>query len=328
MSFRLQIDNVENLGGETCIRGRLIEGAYFGPQSIRVKDSTGKSRTATILSHELINPQDWPVTADHGTQLVLHIAKSSPPFIIDAGSPVEGLGSVALRRDCIDLSRELSEPLFWGNFSTLYMVSEENDSPYEEFLGLSQNDVNNYYTRFLAPLINSKTWPIFPLVIDRDRYVDVEWAGGAEYQDRVWIGSRVSEHRALLGYQSGHFSVPGLRPSELAWLLERIAQTTAHPASGLLLVPMCYLPEPDARLIETLANLCARIPGARVELADTMATNMVEHQVVGVNARWEWRASIGWCSTCRYSQRNPQSPLSILSEADFGFIDLFFSEVR
>jgi hypothetical protein len=88
MSFRLQIDNVENLGGETCIRGRLIEGAYFGPQSIRVKDSTGKSRTATILSHELINPQDWPVTADHGTQLVLHIAKSSSPFIIDAGSPV------------------------------------------------------------------------------------------------------------------------------------------------------------------------------------------------------------------------------------------------
>ena len=59
-----------------------------------------------------------------------------------------------------------------------------------------------------------------------------------------------------------------------------------------------------------------------------MATNMVEHQVVGVNARWEWRASIGWCSTCRYSQRNPKSPLSILSEADFGFIDLFFSDVR
>jgi hypothetical protein len=34
------------------------------------------------------------------------------------------------------------------------------------------------------------------------------------------------------------------------------------------------------------------------------------------------------CSTTGPRVRNPQSPLSILSEADFGFIDLFFSEVR
>jgi hypothetical protein len=77
-----------------------------------------------------------------------------------------------------------------------------------------------------------------------------------------------------------------------------------------------------------LANLCARIPGAKVELANLMAANMVERQVAEANARWEWRAGLGWCSTCPYSQRNPQSAMSILSEADFGFIDLFFSDVR
>ena len=326
MSFRLRVESIDNLGGETHIRGRLVEGAYFAPQSIRLKDTTGKVRTATILSHELINPQGWPVTADHDTLLVLHIVKSSPPFTIDVDSLVEGIGSVALRQDGIDLSKELSKPQFWGNFSTLYMVSEENEYPYEDFLGLSGNDLNSYYTNFLAPFFASTTWPIFPLEIDHDRYVEVEWAGGAEYQDRVWIGSRVSERRALLGYDSGHFSLPGLRSSELVWLLERIAQTTAHPASGLLLVPMCYLPEPDTRLTEMLTSLCARIPGANVELAGTMAANMVKNQVV--DARWERRNGLGWCSTWLYSQRNPRSPLSVLSEDDFGFIDLFFREVE
>ena len=327
MSFRLRIESIENLGGEVRIRTRLIEGVYFGPQSIRLKDTMGNWRTAIIVGHTLINPQDWPVTADHHTQLELSIATPRPPFAIDIDSPIEGMGSVALRQDSIDLSIELSNPLFWGNFSTLCMASEAIERPYEEFLGLSQNDVNNYYTDFLSPLLHSVAWPVFPLEIDSDRYVEVEWASGVEFQDRVWIGSRASAHRALLGYDSGHFSLPGLRPNELVWLLERLGQTSAHPASGLLLVSMCYVPEPDTLLTERLTSLCARIPGARFELAGTMAANMVERQLAPAGARWERKAGLGWCSTWMYSQRNPQSPMSVLSEAEFGFIDQFFSEV-
>ncbi len=326
MSFRLRVDSTENLGNETCIRGRLVEGAYFGPQYIRLKDTTGKERTATILSHGLIAPQDWPVMAGHDTQLELYIATPGPHFSINANSLVEGLGSVLLRRDSIDLSKELSNPLFWGNFSILYMDSESTERPYEELLGLRQDEVNNYYTEFLEPLINSATWPIFPLEVDSDRYVEFECAGGAEYQNRAWIGSRASGQRALLGYDSGHFSLPGLRPSELVWLLKALEQTTAHPASGLLLVPMCYLAKPDALLTETLTNLCARIPGARVELASTMAGNMIECQVVP-EAKWERRLGFGWCSNWRYSQRNPQSLMSVLSEAEFNFVERFFSDV-
>jgi len=326
MSFRLRIDSVKYLGSETLICGRLIEGAYFGPQYVRLKDTAGNEWTTTILSHRLISPEGWPVTADHDSQLQLNVSTPSPPFAIDTRSPLEGLGNVTFRKGCIDLSRELSDPLFWGNFCDLHMASESIERPHEDFLGLSQDEVNSYYTQVLSPYFESPTWPIFPLQIDSDRYVEIEYAGGAEYQDRVWIGSRISGQRALLGYTSGHFSLPGLRPIELIWLLARLEQIATCPASGLLLAPMCYLSEANALLTEKITTLCARIPGANSRLAGTMAANMVERQMVP-NAKWERRPHIGWCSNWQYSQRNPESPMSVLAEADFGFIDQFFSEV-
>lgn len=120
------------------------------------------------------------------------------------------------------------------------------------------------------------------------------------------------------------FSLPGLRPRELLWLLDRLELSTAHPASGLLLVPMCYLSGPDDLPIDRLAKLCVRIPGARKELARAIAANMRDHLVVPDN-RWQLRPDFGSCSTWSYSQRNPQSALS---ERDFKFIESFFSEVR
>jgi hypothetical protein len=207
------------------------------------------------------------------------------------------------------------------------MVSDTIERPYEGFLGLSQDEVNSYYSDFLSPFCDSTAWPIFPLEIDGDRYVEIEWAGGAEPQERVWIGSRGTGQRALLGYNSGHFSLPGLRPSELAWLLDRLENSKAHPASGLLLVSMCYLRKPDALLTESLTRLCTRIPRGGAELAGTMAANMVEYRVVP-EVRWQRRDGFGWCNSWVYSQRNPQHPMSVLSEGGFEFVDQFFSEVR
>ena len=103
MSFRLRVNSTENLGDETCIRGRLIEGAYFGLQYIRLKDKTGKERVTTILSHGMTGALNWPVTADHDTQLELYIATPEPHFVIDMSTPIEGLCSVLPRRDSIDL---------------------------------------------------------------------------------------------------------------------------------------------------------------------------------------------------------------------------------
>jgi len=44
------------------------------------------------------------------------------------------------------------------------------------------------------------------------------------------------------------------------------------------------------------------------------------------NAKWERRPHFGWCSNWQYSQRNPESPMSVLAEAEFGFIDQFWGE--
>jgi sucrose-6-phosphate hydrolase SacC (GH32 family) len=57
-----------------------------------------------------------------------------------------------------------------------------------------------------------------------------------------------------------------------------------------------------------------------------MAANVVEN-LVTPEAMWEHRTGIGWCSNWDYSQRNPESFMSVLSEADFRFIELFFREV-
>lgn len=328
MSFRLRIEEIENLGAETRIRGRLLVGAFFGPQSIRLQDVSGKQWTAPIIGVEMSNTQGSPVTADHDAQLDFYIATPSPPLAIDINTPIESLGSVIPRRDSIDLTKELSNPLFWANFVSLHMHSEAMEDPADDFFpGLTGHDVGNYYKDFLSPLIDGETWPIFLLEIDGDRYAEIEWAGGAECQDRLWIGSKASNQRALLGYFSAHHSLPGLRQSELIWLLDRLEQTSAHPASGLLLVPMCYFPEADAKIVERLTGLCARIPEAKIELAGTMAANMVE-RLIDPGVTWQRRTAFGWCSTNEYSQRNPESVMSVLSEAEFRFIHQFFAEVR
>jgi hypothetical protein len=327
MSFRLRIDRAESLGGETRIHGVLVEGAYFGPQYVRFTSATGIVATATIVSHELIEPRAWPITARADARVVLYLASPDPHVAMDAGGVIEGLGSVLLRSEAVDLSGELSNPLFWGNFAVLHMDSDAFERPDKDLLGLYPDNVDGYYTDVISPLIDSSAWPIFQLEIDGDRYVEAEWAGGAEYQNRLWIGSKASGQRALLGYNSGHFSLPGLRPSELVGLIEMLERGKAHPAAGLLLAPLCYLPAPEARLTGRLADLCARIPGVQAGHAATLACNLTARLVVP-DAVWERRPDLGWCSTSPYSQRNPESAMSVLSEVDFRFIRQFLADVR
>jgi hypothetical protein len=231
-----------------------------------------------------------------------------------------------LRQASVEISEELSNPLFWGNFAILYLASEENEYPYRTFLGLTDSEVNGYYTDFLEPLIESPTWPIFKLPIDDDRYAEIEWAGElGEYQTRLWIGSHRLGRRALLGYDSGHFSLPALRRDEFVWLLGKLERGGAHPASGLLLAPMCYLPAEDALVAKKIADLCSRLPGAKGSRAADAADALMRRMIVP-EARWERKPSLGWCSGWTYSQRNPRSLLSVLTETDFAFIDQFFNE--
>lgn len=154
MSFCLRVDSTEVQGDELCIRRRLIAGAYFGPQYIRLSDTAGSTRDPEPRLRQLSRLAGHR-RSRHAAEL--YIANPNPRFAVGVKSLVEGLGSVTLRRDSIDLAKELSNPLFWGNFSVLYMSSESRERPYQEFLRLSPDDVNDYYTDFLSPLIDSDT---------------------------------------------------------------------------------------------------------------------------------------------------------------------------
>src|SRR5262245_22041094 len=94
MSFTLRIDDIVDLHEETCIRGRLVTGAYSGPQAIRLTGRTGARRTARIVRHALTGAVGWPIVPDHYVRLGLYIDTPGAPFFINPNSLVEGIGDV------------------------------------------------------------------------------------------------------------------------------------------------------------------------------------------------------------------------------------------
>lgn len=93
MSFTLRVGDIVDLGDRTWLRAQLAEGAYYGPQDIRLTSTTGERRTTAILRHTLTGLLGWPIMPDHHVRLDLYIATLRPPFSIDTSRLVEGVGS-------------------------------------------------------------------------------------------------------------------------------------------------------------------------------------------------------------------------------------------
>jgi len=150
------------------------------------------------------------------------------------------------------------------------------------------------------------------------RYLELEMARGVEYQDRVWIGHISGSDRELLGYHSGHFSLPALRTEEASWF----ATQTKFAPSGLLWLSAAYL-EGEEYLL-ALAEECAwRVPGLRRGRKTAMAKALLKNVAVE-GLSWTFDSTLGWVNNWRYSQRNPKSALSILKPDGFTYIREFF----
>ncbi|MBX7223643.1 MAG: hypothetical protein K1Y36_27260 [Blastocatellia bacterium] len=134
---------------------------------------------------------------------------------------------------------------------------------------------------------------------------------------RPWIGTAWESSRILLGCHSGHFSLPSFRLEEVLWLAETSGVAT------LLWLTGTYL-EPDQAPAGLVRNLVSRIPAVRrnclAALCDTLADGLT-----GTNAGWTYDSTLGWINHSRYSQRNPQSHLSLLKPEDFSAIRKFFA---
>jgi hypothetical protein len=176
-----------------------------------------------------------------------------------------------------------------------------------------------YETRIHSHVL-AGTWPYVRVVLPSARYIELEMAEGVEYQDRIWIGDQSDKQRVLLGYHSGHFSLPALRPEEVRWL----AEATHADVSNLLWLTATYLEE-GADLLALANALASKLPGILPGKAGTVAQVLHSNQEIA-DLKWVRDMELGWINNWIYSQRNPSSLLSNLDKEGFAYIRSFFPE--
>jgi hypothetical protein len=188
MPFKLKVSSVEYQGDEIEISGRLIEGAYAGPEAVIIHGQDGTSITAPVTHHILLLPEDWPILPSYDTTLTLSIAAPTSAFRVDESQIVIGLGTIFENPYRIDISHVLSEGVFWAMQLSLSLGSEDVDEPNEAYFGISDDEINNYYLELIDSKFGAGVWPYIRLPLDEARFVEIEFAASIEYQDRFWIG--------------------------------------------------------------------------------------------------------------------------------------------
>lgn len=288
----------------------------MGPEAVLITSGDGRECRTHVHSHGMEFPKGWPVLPEHfETVVILYV-----PRLPDGFSPVSitGLGAIEIGAERVDVTHLLALPEFWAMQMSLHFMSEDIEDPALEFLGIGPDRANEWYESSISNLQSSGQWPYVRIPLPDARYIELEMAASIQYQDRVWIGHLSGSNRVLLGYHSGHFSLPALRHAEVAWL----ADQTPSSASPLLWLSAAYL-ETGTFPVALARELVSHIPGAAKSKISLMADTILEHITVS-GLRWSPDPKLGWVNNWDYSQRNPTSPLSILSLPDFAYIRTFF----
>jgi hypothetical protein len=235
MPFTFQPVQIKRHGNELEVRGRVLTGAYYGPEAVVLRSKAGDELVAHIHSHSIEFPEGWPVVPEHRmTVLILEVSAVPPDFEV---ASLTGIGAVGPARERIDITDALVEPQFWAMQAVLHFTSDDVDDPCLEWLGVHSDDANQWYEARINSHLLAGRWPYIRVSLPSSRYIELELAGGVEYQDRVWIGRESGTKKVLLGYHSGHFSLPALRREEVAW----VAAETAFAASNLLWLSATYM---------------------------------------------------------------------------------------
>ena len=303
--------------GEFVLRGRILSGAFFGPEAIVMRSSDGTEFVAHVRQHGMESPEGWPVVAQH-RETTLVLRTPLPPLGFEVVE-VEGIGVIAKASERIDMSNILLEPEFWAMHLGQHCESEDIEDPGLEWLGVTQRQVSDWYVERIQDPIERGVWPYLRVAVSSSKYIELEMAGGVEYQDRIWIGDASASARALLGYHSGHFSLPALRVEELT----HIAELTGWAPVNLLWLSATYLEE-DRDIGPLVMRLVSGVPGLASEHREVMAEAFLEGLKVN-GLKWLHDPTLGWINNWIYSQRNPQSLLSTLKSDDFAYIQRFFA---
>jgi hypothetical protein len=266
--FRFKPSSVARVGNELELRGRIMSGAFFGPENAILRSATGDECRTHIHSHGMEYPEAWPVLPQHRTVLILRIPLPRPGFDV---SELVGQGTVGPASERVDVTRVLDEPEFWAIQASRHLAAEEVDDPGFEWFGVPSDVASEWYESTIDCHIRSGVWPYIRIDLPGDRYIELEMAGGVEYQDRVWIGTSSGASRVLLGYHSGHFSLPALRINEVMWLTSK---TALGPANLLWLTTAYVGAEDSPPSIAT--EVASRVNGVRPGKAKVISNALLE----------------------------------------------------
>jgi hypothetical protein len=317
MPFTFKVIGVTRESDELVLSGRILSGAFFGPEAIIMRSSDGTEFASYVLQHGMESPEGWPVVPQH-RQTTLTLRTPLPPHGFNVVE-LEGVGVVAQASGRIDMSNMLLEPEFWATQLELHCQSDDTENPGLEWLGVTQQAASEWYLERIQAPINRGVWPYLRVEVEASKYIEFEMAGGAEYQDRILIGDTSTGERALLGYHSGHFSLPALRIEELA----HIAQLTEWAPANLLWLSATYMQD-DRDIRSLVVRLVSGVPGLSSRHHQVMADAFLESLKVS-GLKWVVDPTLGWINNWAYSQRNPQSLLCHLKSAEFAFVQRFFA---
>jgi hypothetical protein len=319
MPFKLKIEKYTGTEEKLWIAGKIIGGAYTGPELISVDTKDGRKVTGIVRHESFKFFEGWPVLPEHNTvvKIDVDLNQKIKPGAID--KCLSGTGPIMLNERRIDISAEFNNPQFWYGHLHEILLTEDGEALAKQIFDINYRLADDYNEELLQINCAKGIWPFLRIPVAGDRYMEIEYSEGVEAQIRYWIGSE-AEFRILLGYESSHLSLPGVRLTELKTIMEKLVNPD-DAVKVLAWLPCCYL-EPDDDLDE-INEVIRRIPGLRKNNgADLLCKHLSEHQrfeVVWTNTRLK-----GWINDWDYSQRNPNSRMSILEHEDYRNIESFF----
>lgn len=313
MPFRLRVSTVSSSKSALLVSGVVVEGSYVGPESVMLCDKSGEWISSAILQHEVVHPKTWPIVAGDGSMLVLHIRPPHSWFQLDRNQDVVGRGSLSTNERRVDVTDYFANPAFWAIQMSLHLGAQMTEDPLLAW-GFCQADEVQAYERLFESHWHAGVWPYLRLPFGGAKFVEIEFAAGVEYQERLWLGDG-NASRALMGYHSGHFSLPSFRIAEVLALGKSL---TAHPCAGLLLLPGAYIGADENLPRDIVSEWVKEVPGVRSEFIPKIVESFLSNVVPEL--QWRFDERLGWINNWTYSQRNPRGSMSVLGTEDFRFI--------
>lgn len=314
MSFELEINDVRRRDGEMAITGIITAGAYAGPEWVEMKTMDGRTLRTVVTHHSMFGIDQWPIEPDHAGTLVILVPEPRQPLVVDMSQPLMGIGFRLSVESRVDIGESVRDPRFWAGYLSSCIEADE-------FFTVSADEMDEFHEATIHARWHDGAWPFLRVPLGGERYLEVEWAADAEYQTRIWAGIDAGT-KLILGYDSGHFSLPAIRFAEF----RAIARNAAAPHLALLAFPMCGEESYSADDRAFLQELVQELPGLRRAKAAEATDVLIEARTLE-ESRWTNDPRWGWINDSPISQRNPDGLMNWNDDDDFARLRTFFAQL-